>query len=223
MDTEMIIRDAGFFRELSAASRSELSKVALVRDVSKKEILFVEGDSGHSLYLLVEGNVQLHKTAPDGTEVVIKVIQPGEVFAEVVLFEKDTFPATAVALVESRVCLFPRREIDRLLEQRAFRADFMAMLLRKQRYLTERIYYLMSCDVEERLFQFLREHCGGGTELSVNLSKRDVAAAIGATPETLSRVLLRLEKRGVMKWAGKTVVLREERFDAAEGTAKKKE
>lgn len=162
----------------------------------------MEGDQGHSLYLLVSGAVQLIKTSPAGTEVVLKTIQPGEVFAEVILFELDKFPASAVAVSESVILLFPRQEILRLLDDRSFRDDFISMLLRKQRYLAERIYYLTTCDIEERFFRFLGENYGSASTLHITLSKKDIAAAIGATPESLSRLILRLSHAGVIKWQG---------------------
>jgi CRP/FNR family transcriptional regulator len=181
--------------------------MSIVRDVARREVLFVEGDQGHSLYLVERGAVQLHKTSPEGSEVVIKVAQAGEVFAEVTLFEEDRFPVTAVALTDSTVVLFPKAGVNRLLEEPGFRRDFMAMLMRKQRYLAARIYDLTSREVEERLLMFLREQLKGGAVGTVTVSKKDVAAAIGTTPETLSRAIQRLDQAGTLRWKGKAVEL----------------
>ena len=87
-----------------------------------------------------------------------------------------------------------------LLEQSAFRNDFIAALMRKLRYLSDRIQFLSSFDVEERLRLFLREHFGAGERIECRLSKKDVAAAIGTTPESLSRLLLRLKEEGLLAW-----------------------
>ena len=69
----------------------------------------------------------------------------------------------------------------------------------------EQVQSLTSTDVETRLLRFLKEQYGSRKEIRINLSKKDVAAAIGTTPETLSRLLLRLKKEGILIWEGRMV------------------
>lgn len=200
MEVLDFLREASFFRGLSAGSQEALSRIAFLRPVKKREILFLEGDEGHSLYLLAEGSVQLYKTSAEGVEIVIKIIDPLEVFAEVILFEQSRFPVSAVTLTESLLLQFPKRHVHTLLEERDFRNDFIAMLLRKQRYLADRIYFFSALDVEERLLHFLKEQSQGETAFSIPYSKKEIATAIGTTPETLSRLLLKLETEKVLHW-----------------------
>ena len=77
------------------------------------------------------------------------------------------------------------------------------MLMRKLRLLTARIRYLSSHDAEERLSLFLEDQFGRKAELTPQMSKKDMAAAIGITPEAFSRLLLRLRKSGKLEWSGK--------------------
>ena len=205
MDRLIALAQANFFKDLSPESRKALADICFLREVKKRELLFAEGDKGHSLYLLSRGDVQLYKSAPNGAEIVIKLIRPGEVFAEVVLFELDRFPVSAVALSDSAVFLLPRREIHHLLEREDFRSDFIAMLMRKQRYLAQRLYEMGTSDVEARFFQFLRDRFGPQRVIQLDLSKKDVAAAIATTPESLSRLIQRLGADGVLTWRGKTL------------------
>ena len=121
----------------------------------KQTILFREGEPGEAMYLLVRGRISLTKLSLEGHETVIKVIKPGEVFAEVILFEQKQYPVTALALTDILVFKLLRRDLLGLLRQDDFRNDFIAMLLRKQRYLADRIQQLTSQDVEQRLRAFL--------------------------------------------------------------------
>ncbi len=205
MDRLIALGQANFFKGLSDDSRKALADICIAREVRRREILFAEGDPGHSIYLLDRGDVQLFKTAPDGAEVVIKVVAPGEVFAEVILFEQARYPVSAMTLTESRIFIFPRKDIHRLLTREDFRNDFIAMLMRKQRYLAERIYDLSTRDVEERFQRFLDERYRGQTVIAMGMSKKDVAAAIGTTPETLSRLIQRLEAEGALTWQGREI------------------
>lgn len=204
---ETIMMTTPFFKELKTSSRAGLAAICCLRELPKKEILFHEGEAGRAFYLLIRGRVQLSKTSAEGRETVIRVIKPGEVFAEVILFERDTYPVTATALQDSEVMLLPRDGIRGLLAEESFRRDFIVMLLHKQRYLTEQIQRLTAMDLEARLFLFLREQYGDREEIQMTLSKKDVAAAIGATPEALSRLILRLKKNKRLSWVGRTVRL----------------
>jgi CRP/FNR family transcriptional regulator len=199
------LAESSFFKDLSRDSVKALAAICSLRDIRKRSYLFREGESARAIYLLRRGAIQLHKTAPDGSEVVIKIVQPSEVFAEVVLFERDNYPVTARALADSEIIVFPRADVHQLLSTESFRNDFIAMLMRKQRYLAERIVQQQAHDVEGRLLWFLKEQFGNQTTVTLAISKNNIAAAIGTTPETLSRLILKLKKRKLITWTGKTL------------------
>lgn len=207
MDKEKIIERTRLFESLSDAGKAAVGAICTTKTLRKKEILFFEGDRGSSLYVLVEGSIQLYKSSPEGKEIVIKVVKPGEEFAEVVLFEKDEYPVSALALSDSLVYSVPRREFYRLLEDEGFRKDFIGMLIKKMRYLADQIRYLTMHDVEYRLFRFLEDQYGRVEKMKSSLSKKAVAAAVGTTPETLSRVLLRLKQEGKLTWEGSRITI----------------
>ncbi|HTY64986.1 MAG TPA: Crp/Fnr family transcriptional regulator [Acidobacteriota bacterium] len=200
MNISRILDQTGFFEGISAASKESLSKYCMPYEKKKHAVLFREGEPGEAMYLLVRGRISLHKLSPEGRETVIKVIKPGEVFAEVILFEQKRYPVTALALTEILVFRLLRRDMLGLLRQEDFRNDFIAMLLRKQRYLADRIQQLTSQDVEQRLRAFLLEQYGRQEQIQAEINKKQLAAAIDATPETLSRLLQNLKRRKCLAW-----------------------
>ncbi len=200
MDVLSIIDQARFFEGISRASKEALARLCLPVERPKKTVLFHEGDPGEAMLLLAQGRIGLHKLSADGREITIKVIKPGEVFAEVILFEEKHYPVTAVALTDVLILKLSRRDLLQLLCQEDFRNDFIAMLLRKQRYLADKIRQLTSQDVEDRLRSFLREQYGEKERIKTEINKKQLAAAIGATPETLSRLLQRLKRRKCLSW-----------------------
>ncbi len=210
MDILAMIDRTDFFSSVADKSKELLAQICIPRQVSKKETLFYEGDKGFSFYLLVSGAVGLYKHTPDGREIVIKVVKPGEPFAEVILFEQESYPVTAVVLKAGLLFAIPKHQFNCLLERPDFRTDFIAMLMRKQRYLAERIRFLTMHDVEDRLFLHILEHYGKNQKVITALSKKDMAAAIGATPETYSRLLNRLSKEGKIKTEGNTIHINEQ-------------
>lgn len=200
-----VLLESDLFRTLSPLHRKQVAEICLDRPLKKRDILFHEGDKGRAVYLCARGTVQLYKTSEDGQIVVIKVVRRGELFAEVVLFEQDTYPVSASALEDSLVYMMPAAQFDCLLQDSDFRKDFLANLMGKLRYLAKQVQNLTVMDTEARLFRFLEDQSRGRNPFRLNLSKKDVAAAVGSTPETLSRLLVRLKKEEKLLWEGKTI------------------
>lgn len=207
MNIEAFIERSDFFRGANKASRQLLADICIPKNISKNGTLFHEGEEGESFYILASGAVGLYKGVDDGREVVIKIVKPVEPFAEVILFERTTYPVTAIAIKDSLLFIIPRKQFLLLLDNSDFRNDFITILMMKQRYLADRIKFLTVHDVEERFFIFLREHFGSEKNIQLNLSKKDIAAAIGSTPETYSRLLTRLQKDGRIVIDGKTLTI----------------
>jgi CRP/FNR family transcriptional regulator len=197
---QTILKDIELFENLDAATLLSLSKICRKRRIDKKAVLFNEGDPGYALYYCIKGNIQLSKFDKSGKETVIKIIKEGEMFGEVVLFEQDRYPVSARSLSQSDLLLIPKSEFYGLLEDSEFRNQFISVLIKKQRYLVEKIKSITAADIENRIYRFLKDQYGDEELIMPQISKKDVAAAIGTAPETLSRVLLRLKTENKLEW-----------------------
>lgn len=205
MDKSDILARISLFENLSPEQLNSVAEITTNRMVTKREQLFQSGAPGDLVYVLVQGAIQLYNISPDGREVVLKVVKPGEMFGEVVLFERKTYPVSSVALKNSQLFSFSRASFLRLLDQPAFRDAFIAQIMKKMRYLTVQFHNLSSYEVADRLLLFFKEHHGDSKEFTIGLSKKDIAAAIGTTSETLSRTIKRLQECGKISWEGKKI------------------
>ena len=133
MDIQALLEQSDFFKTISLPGKRAIAAICIPKVLRRREMLFMEGDQGHSMFLMAQGAVQLFKTSAEGKEVVIKLVRPGEIFGEAVLFEQELFPVSACALTPAQVFLLPKRQFDCLLEGEGFRREFIAMLLPKQR------------------------------------------------------------------------------------------
>jgi len=203
MNIKAYIDNSEFFSGISGKGKELLAGICIPKKVEKKSLLFQEGETGSAFYLVGGGSIGLYKGMDDGRDVVIKMVGRGEIFAEVVLFEQNTYPVTAVALQPSLVFIVPKVQFTCLLADEQFRNEFIRLLMRKQRYLAERIKYLTMHDVEERFFLFLKEHYDTSGNIRLTYSKKNIAAAIGTTPETYSRLIARLQREGRIHVEGK--------------------
>lgn len=203
MNLLALLNNTDFFGSFSGKSKARIAAIASPRELKKNQTLFSEGETGTAIYLLATGNIQLSKSAPAGERnVIVKSVRAGELFAEVILFEEDRYPVTATATGNSLVYSISRKQFLSVLENTDFRNEFITLLLRKQRYLTERMRSLVTMDAEGKLFHFLQQHYGRAERIVPGISKKVLAAAIDLTPETLSRLLLKLKKQGRLVWKG---------------------
>jgi len=184
-----------------------------LKRIAKNSDIFLQGFVGTSFYILVEGSIRLYKTTEDGREITVKIVKQNEIFGEVVMFEDQHYPVTAVAMKRSFVFEIPKSIFLNLFDDRGFTFDFIKILMKKQRYLAERIVYLTSLDVEERFFSFIKERYGKKNEYIIDLKKNEIASAIGTIPETFSRLVLRLKKRGLIDWQHERLTVKDHFWD----------
>jgi len=208
MELTTILSRSEYFKGLSDQSRLMVARMCRRRLLERRETLFFEGGQGKAVYLLGEGSVQLTKSSPDGREIVIRTVMSGDMFGEVILFERDTYPVTATALQNSSLYELPRTEMLTLLRDETFRRDFISSLLRRMRYLTDRILSLSLQDVDDRFFAFLETRYGRHQDYTLDMAKKDVAAAIATTPETFSRMIQRLRRSKILTLQGKQLKLK---------------
>lgn len=202
------LKKIDLFRGLGDEALKELSENSRVITLVPRQTLFSEGSEGLYFYVLLSGSIRVFKTAPDGKESTIKFIIPGEFFAETVLTGLTHYPATAAAAVDATVLAIHRESFWAILERREWRDAFIASLFGKLRYLTDRIQYLTSFDVEERFFRFLMDTYGKRETYDIPLPKKDIASAIGTIPETFSRLMQRLGNDGTIKWERNRLMLK---------------
>lgn len=207
MDLHAILKTSELFSGLSDEALGQLTGRGKITPAPQNSMVFLEGERGDSFYVLIAGSVRLFKSAPDGREITVKLLAPGEIFAEVVLFEKDRYPVSAMAVTDTTLFAMGRAAFYSLLEVEDFRREFISVLMKKQRYLAGRILYLTAYDVEERFFRFIAEHYGMRASYDLTLPKKEIASAIGTIPETFSRLIQRLTTRGIIRWEGSKLLL----------------
>ena len=200
MDACKTLDSIRFFDGISKSAKMVLASRCIQIERSKHTVLFREGERGDAMFFLIRGRVAIHKLSQEGVETVIGILKSGDAFAEVILFEQRFYPVTAVALTDIVTFSLHRRDMLELLCEETFRNDFIAMLFGKQRHLVNRIHQLTNRDVEQRLRAFLQEQYGKLERISEEINKKQLAAAIGITPETLSRLLQNLGKRKLLTW-----------------------
>ncbi|MCK5539386.1 MAG: Crp/Fnr family transcriptional regulator [Deltaproteobacteria bacterium] len=183
----------------------ELSGIAMVVSYKRRATIFSEGDPGSGFYLVKEGKVKIYMISPDGKEQILHIFGPGDPFGEVAVFAGQSFPAHAVALENSRLVFLPRDDFVVLVAANpALGLSLLAVLSQRLRQFTKMIDALSLKEVPGRLaahLLYLSKKQSTG-DLQLELSKTQLASLLGTIPETLSRMLSKLQREGFVTIEG---------------------
>lgn len=203
------IARGALFASLNADMLDDLARIARIRRIAAREIIFEEGDPCAGFYLLTDGAVKLYKLSGDGKEHILHLVWPDETFAEAALFLDEAYPATAEALKPSKALLFPREPFLTLLDARpAMARRLIGGMAGWVRRLVGQIEVLALRDAGAKVASYLRQLERDGRSV-FRAPKATVAAHLGITPETLSRLLSKLEARDLVVVHGRTVEIRD--------------
>jgi CRP-like cAMP-binding protein len=177
---------------------------AAYKKVAPEELIFNEGSEGHFYYQLVSGSVRWITINDDGREFLQHMVEPGECFGELPLFDDGPYAASAIANCESVVIRLHRDTFRQLLKEHpelhfafsrvmAERIRFKFMLLNELAYNTpeHRISTLLSYFKEKGKFI-----CGDCAQ--VQLTRQQIADMTGLRVETVIRTMKSLENKGAL-------------------------
>ncbi|MEW6064418.1 cAMP-binding protein [Desulforamulus profundi] len=194
------------FYGLPEEQLQEISNLLLERSYQKGRFIFMEGEPGEALYILKSGLIKLTKRLEDGREHILHFVNPGEVFAEVVLFDGGDYPATAEVQEDSVVGVLRNQDIERLISQNPSMAlGMLHIMSRRLRTAQEKVMNLALHDTARRLafalIKMAEEHGikkPGGILINFNLTNQELANLTGSSRETINRMLNSFKRAGAI-------------------------
>jgi CRP/FNR family transcriptional regulator, dissimilatory nitrate respiration regulator len=199
------------FDGLAAPQLEELSAISVEKKYEKGEMIFSEGDPGNGFYVVMAGTVKIFKSSLDGKEKILHIFGPREPFGEVPVFTGKPFPAHAEAIAPSRLLFFPRNEFVRLItENPSLALSMLAVLAMRLRQFAAQIEQLSLKEVPARLASYLlylSEEQASPDEVSLSISKGQLASLLGTIPETLSRIFARMSRGEMIDVNGRLIRL----------------
>lgn len=198
------VRTIGFCADLNDREIDDLSAVISRRSLVRNQPLIVEGDAVDDVYTVISGGLKLYKSLPNGRVQAVGFLGPGDFLG---LACDEAFSFSADAIVDTEVCVFPRRVLLEIfhkheeLQDRVLRSvckDLAAareqILLIGTRKATERVgaFILKLLDRVERLDR--------QTDLlDIPFSREEIAEYLGLSIETVSRSFTELRTKGLIR------------------------
>lgn len=211
MELISFLKQVPLFAGLTNEQYDELAMIVTLQNYNRGQSIFAEGDPGTGFYVVMEGLVKIYKLSIEGKEQILHIFGPGEPFAEAAVFIGSTFPAHALALEKSRTLFIPRRAfIDLIQSNPALAMNMLAALSMRLKRFAHLIEDLSLKEVPGRVaahLLFLSAQQGDSDTVKLNIGKAQLASLLGTIPETLSRILARLSKQGLISSDGPQITI----------------
>lgn len=206
------------FRGLPADLIETLAGAARRVSLRAGEVIFRAGEPARAFYLVVAGAVKVYRLSPDGREQVLHHLGPGRSFAEAAVLSMPSFPAHAVAIESGtelvEIAAGPFRAL--FADDPRLAAAMVSSLSMWLAGLADRVEELSVTSAVARLAHYLlrlpTRTLEGVLVIELPMAKKELAAHLAITPETLSRVLRRWQDAGVARSVGRRLEVLDERL-----------
>ena len=188
------LKRISYFAPLTESELRQIRPQIQEKKIAKGEILFSEGEECRALFYVSSGRVKIVKISPEGKEQILRIMEAGETFNEVPIFDGGPNPSSAQALEDSVLLSVSRESMQDLVTRYpAVSAAVIRTFAEKLRYLTRMVEDFSFRSVTARLAKHLLEASGP------RLTQQDIAAMVGTAREVVSRALKNLEARGAIR------------------------
>jgi len=209
----MAMIDRGMVRKLPLFARihdDELDRLvsyATARRIPQGESVFEQGDEAVSFYLLLHGRLKVHQVTPDGQQIIVRMVHPGDLFGFARALQREDYPGTAMTVAESIVLGWPTELWDYLVEQNPGLAlNAIQTIGQRLEEAHTRIREMSTEEVERRVAHAVlrlaqragkKDECG--IRIDFPITRQDIAEMTGTTLHTVSRILSSWEARGMVQ------------------------
>ena len=206
-----ILKNTPIFSGLSDKELSELSGLVIERTVHEGEFAFFEDDRPEWFFVVVSGRIKALKHSSSGKEFIIAFLGAGEMLGELAVFENKPYPASAQAVIETKLLGMKREDFIRFLTGHPEIAlRIITILGERLRTAQGRLRDLAGERAEQRLARILimlSSRLGN----SLPFTRQEIADMAGLTIETAIRIMSRLREGGIIRSARGHIIIVDEK------------
>jgi CRP/FNR family transcriptional regulator, nitrogen oxide reductase regulator len=202
-----VLGHARYLRGLPPAELDDVDARMQVRGYEAEGAIYRAGEPATRLYVLATGTVKLLRGTPDGSDVLIDVLAPGDSFGTLSSLGDPTYPDTAQALSVACALSITAEDFRSVVQRHPSVAlavlDDLAHRLERSH---QRVTHMSAGSVEQRvaaallrLVTVVGEPRDGAVLLQLPLTRADLASMAGTTTESASRVMSRLRRDGMVE------------------------
>ena len=214
-------RKFALFAELDERELASIAAVAKSRRYDKDDVVFHADESGDIFCLIKEGQVKVTMISPEGKEIILTLLGPGDFFGEMALLDNEPRSASVIATEALEIVTIWRSDFLHILSENfSITQKVLAELSRRLRNASNRIESLATMDVYGRLARFFLDTArtsgkvlDNGYVAVTRPTHQAIANMIGTSRETVSRLIHDLMKQNLLLSEGKTIYLKKTAID----------
>jgi CRP/FNR family cyclic AMP-dependent transcriptional regulator len=192
----------------------DLVKFTTVARFEPHRVIFDKGDPGDSLYGILAGRVRIYSTSPEGDEIMLNVMEQGELFGEIALLDGSTRTASAAAMEQTDLLRIHRSHFLPYVKANPdLVVAMLTLVCQRLRWTTSVIedaaFLSFPARLAKRLLA-LAEHYRKQNEadITVPLSQHDLGSLVGAGRETINKQLALWRSAGIVDTGRSAIVIR---------------
>jgi CRP/FNR family cyclic AMP-dependent transcriptional regulator len=207
-ETVELLARTPMFRELSRKDLEQLGQVAVPRSYGRGQVIFRQGDQGDTCYVVRSGSVRVTHDHTDGRTITLAELRPGDMFGELAMFNSEVRSATVQALEDSSALALLSGDMRRmLLSHPHIAVNMLSWMSDRLRAANERIarqsFQTVASRVAGALLGQVQARASNDShepprEVVIRATQAEIAQLAGASRESASRFLARLERDGVV-------------------------
>lgn len=209
------LRRSHLFAQVDDSQLAALTHVIQEIELTSGDTLFTHGQPAERFFFVRSGQIKLFRISPEGQEKTIEIIEPGQTFAEAVMFmgASGRYPVNAQAVTDTSLYAFDQQQFLKVLSgSTEICLGMLSAMSRRLHMLVNQIDGLTLQNATYRLVMYLLEHAPQGVaetlEIELTTPKGVIASQLAIQPETFSRILAKLKRLNLIEVNGNHIALR---------------
>jgi CRP/FNR family transcriptional regulator len=201
-NTAQFLSRVRLFSNLSEKERLLLASRAIRKEFGSGQVLFLEGEPCHGLYLLAEGAIKIYKSSGSGREVLLAIEQAPASIAEIPVFDSGNFPASAIAVSDVIAYFLPTEDFQQSCRENPdILLKLMTIIGQRLRGLVNIVHQVTFGSVRQRLARALLDFASAasGSPFPMPATHQELALRLGTVREVVSRNLSRFQAQGLIR------------------------
>ncbi len=212
-EVRRVLAADAWFACLPEALQESIVSHGTVRTFSKRAVISAQGSTPNAMCAVLEGRVRVTRLLADGEENLYHVGDPGFWFGPLALITNEKTTVAVVADTDVRIFVLQKAQFDRIVKEDPSCFRYFALLIAQRyagvlRYISDSKLMSPEERVCARLAELLRLQRPSEPQdgpITVKVSQVDLAAMVGVSRQTLNELLKKLERRGLVEIAFRSI------------------